>query len=268
MFEEGEYYREKINTIVDSFLCNKIEIRGNDFTKNVNELNLKIEDNKNISKVWSEGIKSYIQTINVWEASQVSKIQLYKFHLIREKCIYENLNKLIKGNNFFIGAFWIPECWVSAIDWTRDFLNSFKHIKVPHLVKREDHDFVPPTFIRTNDFTQIFQEITNTYGVPSYKEANPSYFSMVTFPFLFGVMFGDAGLGMVLFLFGWFMTLQKDFLHKSFLSIFIPYSYILLMMGFFSTFWGILYNDMMSIPIERYNSCIEIDRNTNSTSYL
>ena len=122
--------------------------------------------------------------------------------------------------------------------------------------------------IRTNDFTQAFQEITNTYGVPSYKEANPSYFGMVTFPFLFGVMFGDVGHGMILFIFGWFITIQKDFLHKSVLNSFIPYWYILLMMGFFSIFWGILYNDMMSIPIERYHSWIDIESDTKSASYL
>ena len=31
------------------------------------------------------------------------------------------------------------------------------------------------------------------YGVPRYKEANPMIFTIVTFPFLFGVMFGDVG---------------------------------------------------------------------------
>jgi len=35
---------------------------------------------------------------------------------------------------------------------------------------------IPPTFIRTNEFTIPFQEITDTYGVPNYKEVNPSYF--------------------------------------------------------------------------------------------
>ena len=97
MFEEGEYYREKINRVVDSFYWNKVDIRGNEFTKELNEINQKIEEHKHIARLWSDGIKSYIQTINAWEASQVSKIQLYKFHLIREKCIYDNLNKLIKG---------------------------------------------------------------------------------------------------------------------------------------------------------------------------
>lgn len=39
MFEEGEYYREKINRIVDSFLWNKIEIRGTDFSREIRLIN-------------------------------------------------------------------------------------------------------------------------------------------------------------------------------------------------------------------------------------
>jgi V-type H+-transporting ATPase subunit a len=36
--------------------------------------------------------------------------------------------------------------------------------------------------------TEIYQMIVDTYGVPSYKEANPALLSMVLFPFMFGVM--------------------------------------------------------------------------------
>lgn len=47
----------------------------------------------------------------------------------------------------------------------------------------------------------------NTYGIPTYKEVNPSVFACVTFPFLFGIMFGDMGHGLVLFLVGAFLCL-------------------------------------------------------------
>lgn len=40
-----------------------------------------------------------------------------------------------------------------------------------------------------------FQQIVDTYGIPMYKEINPAVFAMVTFPFLFGVMYGDTGHG-------------------------------------------------------------------------
>ena len=57
--------------------------------------------------------------------------------------------------------------------------------------------------------------------MPSYKEVNPAIYAGVTFPFLFGMMFGDMGHGGLLFLFAagivWFepilrRTSVKDFL--------------------------------------------------------
>ena len=58
----------------------------------------------------------------------------------------------------------------------------------------------PPTHFKMNPVIWGFQEIVNTYGVPRYKEINPGLFTIVTFPFLFGVMFADIGHGLIHFL--------------------------------------------------------------------
>lgn len=67
---------------------------------------------------------------------------------------------------------------------------------------------------KTNEFTAVFQEIVNTYGVPSYKEANPAVFACVTFPFLFGIMFGDLGHGSVLLFVGIVLCLTAGILRE------------------------------------------------------
>lgn len=50
----------------------------------------------------------------------------------------------------------------------------------------------------------------NTYGIPMYKEVNPAVFAMVTFPFLFGVMFGDVGHGGLLLIAGILLCMFND----------------------------------------------------------
>ena len=45
----------------------------------------------------------------------------------------------------------------------------------------------------------------DTYGVPRYQEINPGLFTIITFPFLFGVMYGDIGHASLLLAFSMFI---------------------------------------------------------------
>lgn len=116
----------------------------------------------------------------------------------------------------------------------------------------------PPSYFKLNEFTAPFQEIISTYGVPKYKEVNPAYFSIITFPFLFGIMFGDVGHGGFLLFVGVFLCTNKRLLEKyNILQSMYPIRYMLLLMGFFSLFSGLLYNDFLSIPLELTSSCYQ-----------
>lgn len=108
----------------------------------------------------------------------------------------------------------------------------------------EDISMPRPTHFVLNDFTAIPQMIIDTYGIPTYKEVNPAIFACVTFPFFFGVMFGDVMHGALLLGFSIYLCMRtppkgQDPLHAA--------RYFLLLSGFYATFCGLVYNDFSSM---------------------
>jgi len=55
----------------------------------------------------------------------------------------------------------------------------------------------------------------DAYGTAAYQEVNPGLFAIVTFPFLFAVMFGDIGHGTIIFLAALYMILAEKKLAKA-----------------------------------------------------
>merc|ERR1719343_278873 len=111
----------------------------------------------------------------------------------------------------------------------------------------------PPTYIRKNEFTVMFQDLVDTYGLPRYGEANPMIFTIVTFPFLFGIMYGDIGHGFLLFLVGLGLVWKGEDLRYTFPAIYTG-RYIITMMGFFAIYAGFLYNDIFSLGLDLFGS--------------
>lgn len=129
----------------------------------------------------------------------------------------------------------------------------------------------PPTYHRTNKFTVGFQNIIDAYGIATYGEVNPGLFTTITFPFFFAVMFGDIGHGLLMFLGGLYLVLREKELGSSskgeMFSMLYGGRYMVLFMGFFSMYTGLLYNDMFSRALNFFGTGYEFYKSESSGKY-
>ncbi|CEF66773.1 V-type ATPase, V0 complex, 116kDa subunit family and ATPase, V0 complex, subunit 116kDa, eukaryotic family-containing protein [Strongyloides ratti] len=158
----------------------------------------------------------------------------------------------------------VAECWCPVDDLDRiQFAlkrgteESGSHI--PSILQRMSTNEAPPTFNKTNKFTRGFQNIVDAYGIASYREINPAPYTMVTFPFLFAVMFGDMGHGLIMLMFALFLILKEKSLEAAkirdeIFQTFFGGRYVIFLMGAFSVYTGFIYNDAFSKSINIFGS--------------
>jgi len=84
-----------------------------------------------------------------------------------------------------------------------------------------------------------FERLTSLYGTPSYQEVEPTVFLALSFVLLFGMMFGDVGHGLVLFLAGLYIFRR--------LYRYMDYGIILMECGVSSALFGLLYGSVFGV---------------------
>ncbi|XP_011089858.1 V-type proton ATPase subunit a1 isoform X1 [Sesamum indicum] len=178
----------------------------------------------------------------------------------REKAIYDTLNML----NFdvtkkcLVGEGWCPVFAKTKIQEALQRATFDSNSQMGIIFHVMDSVEPPPTYFRTNHFTNAYQEIVDAYGVAKYQEANPAVYTIVTFPFLFAVMFGDWGHGICLLLGALILIAREKRLGSqklgSFMEMLFGGRYVLLMMSLFSIYCGLIYNEFFSVPFHIFGT--------------
>lgn len=87
---------------------------------------------------------------------------------------------------------------------------------------------------------RAFQGLVTNYGHPSYGELDPTLLLALTFPLVFGIMFGDVGHGLLLILVGALLASRKIRALRSVADL----GMVLVACGVFATGFGFLYGSI------------------------
>jgi len=167
------------------------------------------------------------------------KLLYDKTILIRDK--YRELFKLVETEKTFILEGYIPDRLANQVK-KRLTDNAICDVVVSTPEKDED----VPVLLQNSVFAQPVEGITKTYSSPSKKDIDPNGIMAFFYYLFFGMMFSDAGYGILLALvsgyLGFYKELEKN--SKNMMRMFF-------FCGISTTFWGLMYGSFFGDLVYR-----------------
>lgn len=259
IFAHGKEIIAKIRKISESLGADLYSVDENSDLRRdqIHEVNTRLGDLGSV-------LRNTKQTLDA-ELTQIARsLAAWMVIIKKEKAVYQTLNLFSydHARKTLIAEAWCPSNSLPLIKSTLHDVNSRAGLSVPSIINEIRTNKTPPTYQKTNRFTEGFQTIINAYGTAKYQEVNPGLPTIVTFPFLFAVMFGDLGHGFLMLCAASAMIYWEKPLKKVRDELFIMAfygRYIMLMMGIFSIYTGFIYNDMFSKSLSIFPSAWEWD---------
>jgi len=166
-------------------LDNQLKINAEKEKELTDKLNKIGEVNKTDFTIWKETVENFLLLFST-----------------KARIIQSGPYATIKG--------YIPEAKFSELDieLSKKLEERIVVIKNEETIASGEHGHethakpMPPTKIKNNRFVRPFEELTKLYGMPKYNEIDPTPIMAITFPIIFGLMFGDLGHGLLLLIGG------------------------------------------------------------------
>lgn len=185
VFVKVEYANE-VQRVLQEMGFREIAVPAvDDFDARIAEIEKEIENMKSTKK----RVEKEIEEIKVKEAETLLAIEEYLSVQI-DKC--ELPLKTLVSKYSFVLVGYLPA-------------KSFDEFKVKmdssglavEVLDESNESYEPPTKLSNPVGIRNFELLTTTFGIPKYKEIDPTLFIAIFFPIFFGMMLGDIGYGLL-----------------------------------------------------------------------
>ncbi|OXB64091.1 hypothetical protein ASZ78_002021 [Callipepla squamata] len=252
----GEQIGQKVKKICDCYRCHVYPYPStvDERIAVVEGLSVRIQDLRTVLHKTEDYLRQVLckasESIYTW-VIQVKKMKAI-YHVLN-LCSFDVTNKCL------IAEVWCPVADLQNLRHALEEGSRKSGATVSSFMNTIPTTQPPPTLIRTNKFTSGFQNIVDAYGVGNYGEVNPALYTIITFPFLFAVMFGDFGHGLLMFIFALLTILYENHprLRRSqdeIIKMLFEGRYVILLMSLFSIYTGLIYNDCFSKSLNIFGS--------------
>ncbi|HOJ42854.1 MAG TPA: V-type ATPase 116kDa subunit family protein, partial [Syntrophorhabdaceae bacterium] len=228
LLEDAGFQKEILPIIekesIDSFLSKQDEEFKN-ISRDIERINLKLEELRLQTKDILDKIEGFIE---------------YEFRLTSAG------QKFLRTESTVTLSGWVPYSEVHSIENT--IKASTKNRYVLNIIEPDESmEQDVPVLLKHPRILKPFEMLVSAYGLPSYKELEPTLFVAISYVLMFGMMFGDVGHGFVLALCGIFALIKgkskqiKDF------------GILLISVGISSMIFGVIYGSYFGIEgLKRY----------------
>jgi V/A-type H+-transporting ATPase subunit I len=190
-------YKEEVERILHTYHADMFHMPG-DLPQNVveahKEVNMRLKEEQKREKEISEQIKKLgeenREKLDSWKETSENLLVLLE---AEKKILQSGRLATVKG--------FVPQKKYAELNGAVTLKMKGKALVLPNDSAEHTTNELPTKILHSR-WVKPFEEITRLYGLPTYMEVDPTPFIAISFPILFGLMFGDLGHGLVLLLGG------------------------------------------------------------------
>ena len=138
---------------------------------------------------------------------------------------------------------WVPSSKLEALTQHLKRVSKSILIEATPSIQRGPTNQTVPVSLQNPGLLGSFQQLVTTYARPRYEEIDPTILITLTFPLLFGAMFGDVGHGLLLALFGGVLVSKRIPALRSMSGL----GSIVAVCGLVATVFGFLYGSIFGL---------------------